>query len=189
MLHRTRPLTALLATLALGAVCAALAPGGSTAQAPQPSPSLPGTWRLDGDLAQARQTVRQAVEPALASLTPDIQRLARARIAETTWVPQTIEIQASSDRIHVAFEGSESRTFETTPGQPQNVFSRSGVRASLTQSFRSDGGIQQQFRAMDGTQYNFLIPQSDGQHLNLDVLMQSRRLNDDIRFSLRYRKQ
>lgn len=185
MPHHTRILLPLLGAAALAA---ALAPAPSSGQNAQPSPALSGTWQLEGSLQQAQQTVRQSVEPAVARLSPDIQRLARARIAESTWVPQTITIQAAPDRIRVQLQGSQSRTFDTAPGQPQGVFSPSGVRAQLTQTYRPDGGIQQQLRAMDGTQYNFLIPQADGQHLHLDVLMQSPRLSGEIRFRLRYRK-
>lgn len=184
-MHHTRHALFALSAFAL---LAAIAPTRSRGQTAHPSPALTGTWQLEGSVEQAQQSVEQAIEPAVRGLTPDIERLARARIAETTWVPQTIQITATDDRIHVALAGSESRAFDTPPGQPQNVFSRSGVRAQLTQTYRPDGGIQQQFRAMDGTQYNFLVPQPGGRQLNLDVLMESRRLAGDIRFRLTYRK-
>jgi len=151
----------------------------SSAQTPAPNPALNGTWRLAGTLEQAQATVAAAVEPAVATL-------ARVRIAESTAVPNAIEIQAAAAQIHVAIVGGENRAFDSAPGAPQNVYSRSGVRAELTQTYRPDGAIEQRFRAIDGTQWNFYTPQPDGQTLHLDVLMRSRRLTQDVRFQLTF---
>lgn len=186
-LSSSAPLTLGLAAgiAAMGAILFAQPIAG---QNPQPNAALNGTWQLEGSLQENQQRVQQTVEQAISTLTPDIQRLARARIAESTQVPTAITIQAAPSQIRVEFGGEGGRTFETPPGQAQNVFSHSGVRARVTQLFRPDGGIEQQFRATDGMQYNFLIPQPDGQHLNLDVLMQSPRLPSDLRFRVSYRK-
>lgn len=174
-------LVALSLLMAGGAVIAL--PGSAQA------PSLSGTWRLAGDPAAMQASVQQQwIEPALATLTPDIQRLARARIAETTWVPVTIVVNATPARISVSFHGAENRTFDTAPGQAENVYSRSGVRAQLTQSYRTDGGIQQQFVALDGTQFNWLVPEASGRQLFLDVQMQSPRIPTPIRFRLTYQR-
>ncbi len=159
-----------------------------SAQVPAPSPALSGTWQLQGSMAQARAQAQASIEQAIASLTPDIQRLARARIAESTTIPTAIEIQARPDYIHLAFAGESPRTFESAPGASQNVYSRSGVRAQLTQTYRPDGGIEQRFRALDGTQWNFLSPQPGGQTLFLDVLMRSQRLTQDVRFRIVFRR-
>ncbi len=167
---------ALLIAAALGAP--------ATAQ----SPALSGTWRLQGDPASAQAAIQHSVEPALAALAPDIQRLARARVAETTWVPSTITIAATPARISVAYAGAENRTFDTAPGQPQNVYSRSGVRAQLTQSYLPNGSIQQQFVAMDGQQFNVLAPDAGGHTLYLDVTMRSPRFSQEIRFRLTYQR-
>lgn len=180
--HLVRHLFLALSALALAAAAA----HGDRAVAQ--SPVLSGTWRLQGDPASAQASIQQHVEPALVSLTPDIQRLARARIAETTWVPNTITIAATPARISVAFAGAENRTFDTPPGQPQNVYSRSGVRAQLTQTYLPDGSIQQQFVAMDGQQFNVLVPDPSGRVLYLDVTMRSPRFSQEIRFRLVYQR-
>jgi len=188
--HRTDPMRAMLmlASGALVLIAALVPPSPAPAQVPAPSPALTGTWQLHGTVAEAHATVQAAIGPAVASLTPDIRRMARARIAESTAVPSTIEIQARPDHIHLAFTGEDNHTFESEPGGSQNVYSRSGVRAQLTQTYRPDGGIEQRFRAIDGTQWNFLSPQPDGQTLHLDVLMRSRRLTQDVRFRLVFRR-
>lgn len=157
-----------------------------TAQTPAPSPALSGTWRLQGSVEAARTQIQAAVNPAVAPLTPDIQRMARARISESTGIPTQIVIEATADRLRVQVSGDEEHVFEGAPGASQNVYSRSGVRAQLTQTYRPDGGIEQRFRAMDGTQWNFYSPQSDGRTMFLDVLMRSQRLAGDIRFRLVY---
>lgn len=186
MTHRLLPRALLVLSLVLGG--AAAVPGSSERAAAQ-APSLNGTWRLVGDPAAMQAGIQQqAIEPAIATLTPDIQRLARARIAETTWVPATIVIAATPARISVNLQGAENRTFATAPGQPQNVYSRSGVRARLTQSYRSDGAIQQQLVAMDGTQYNWFVPDPNGRTLYLDVQMQSPRIPTLIRFRITYQR-
>jgi len=179
-------LRTLLALLATGSILGVAAV--PSAQVPAPSPMLNGTWQLQGSVQQARGQIQVSINRAVASLTPDIQRLARARIAESTTIPSTIEIQARADHIHLAFAGEAPRTFEGTPGTSQNVYSRSGVRAQLTQTYRPDGGIEQRFRALDGTQWNFLTPQAGGRTLHLDVLMRSRRLTQDVRFRLVFQR-
>lgn len=179
---------AMAAVLILGAVFLPYAGPLAGAQTPQPSPALTGTWQLQGSVDEARATVQAAIRPAVATLTPDIRRMARARIAESTAVPATIQIDARPDHIRLLFTGDENHTFESAPGASQNVFSRSGVRAQLTQTYRPDGGIEQRFRAIDGTQWNFLSPQPGGQTLHLDVLMRSRRLSREIRFRLVFRR-
>ena len=183
-----RPWPVALGTaLALTALVGAIAPR-AEGQGGAPSPALTGSWQLASSPEQALQTVAAAVEPAVAPLAPDIQRLARARIAETTWIPNQLVIQATPAQISVQFIGSDNRTFDTAPGQAQNVYSRSGVRAQMIQTYRPDGGIEQRFRALDGTQFNFLVPDPNGQTLNLDVLMQSQRLAQEIRFRVQFRR-
>lgn len=178
------PLRTTLAALIFGSILAvASAP---SAQIPAPSPHLTGTWRLQGSVEQARATIQAAVRPAVAPLTPDIQRMARARIRESTGVPSQIVITATQASMRIDITGEDNNSFESAPGASQNVYSRSGVRAQLTQTYRPDGGIEQRFRAMDGTQWNFYTPQANGQTLFLDVLMRSRRLAGDVRFRLVY---
>ncbi len=185
--HPARRLFVALA--ALGPLAAAvMVPALHAPAAGAQSPALSGTWRLAGDPASAQASIQQSVEPALMTLAPDLQRLARARIAETTWVPSTITIAATPARISVAYAGAENRTFDTPPGQPQNVYSRSGVRAQLTQTYLPDGSIQQQFVAMDGQQFNVLLPDPSGRTLFLDVTMRSPRFSQEIRFRLAYQR-
>jgi hypothetical protein len=189
MTHRSRfGAFAALSLIVLAVAMLAPAPG-SSGRAVAQSPALSGTWRLAGDPASMQTTVQQQwIEPALATLTPDIQRLARARIAESTWIPATITVVATPVRIAVTFQGAENRTFDTAPGQPQNVYSRSGVRAQLTQTYRNDGAIQQQFVAMDGTQFHWLVPDASGRTPYLDVQLQSPRIPTPIRFRLTYQR-
>jgi hypothetical protein len=183
MTHRTIRFSFSLLVIALAALStpAAMAPS-ADAQAP----ALSGTWRLASDPMQAQATVSQSVEPALVALRPDLQQYARSRIAETTWIPSTITIAATPARISVDLQGAEHRTFDTPPNQAQNVYSRSGVRASLTQSLRPDGGVQQTFVAMDGTQWNVFVPDPSGQRMVLDVTLRSPRFTQDIHFQLVY---
>ncbi|MGE3634784.1 MAG: hypothetical protein AB7P00_33095, partial [Sandaracinaceae bacterium] len=163
------------------AVASVAALGSSThAQNGAPSPMLNGTWRLATQVAEAQSSVERAIGPALSRLAPDRQQLARARLAESTWVPQQLVINASAQQISVQVVGQENRTFTSSPGQAQNIYSRSGVRASLTQVFRPDGGLEQQLRAMDGTLYNFYFP-VDSRSLNLDVLIESDQLSGQVR--------
>ncbi|MCA9605175.1 MAG: hypothetical protein KC619_06255 [Myxococcales bacterium] len=180
------PLRTTLALLAAGSILGlASVP---SAQAPAPSPALTGTWVLAGSVDDARTTIQSAVNPAVSPLTPDIQRMARARIRESTGVPSQIVIEARADLMRVVVTGEDNHTFEGAPGASQNVYSRSGVRAQLTQTYRPDGGIEQRFRTLDGTQWNFYTPQPDGRTLFLDVLMRSQRLARDIRFRLTFQR-
>lgn len=180
----TRPRTFIrhaLSALVIAALFAtALWPETGSGQSPQ----LGGVWRIQGNPAQLQQMVQQAIEPAIANLAPDLQQYARNRVSESTWIPATIRINATPQMISVTYEGQENRAFNSAPGQSQNIFSRSGVRAAVTQTFRPDGGIQQQFVAMDGTQINVLVP--NGNQMSLDVVLQSPRLGRPIQFRLVY---
>lgn len=182
-LFRPTHLRTALTALAAVALFAALAwPDTGHGQ----SASLGGRWVVQGNAGQLRQMVQQSVEPAIAQLSPDLQQYARQRVAESTWIPATIVINATPQRIAVQYQGEENRTFDSAPGQAQNIFSRSGVRAAVTQIFRPDGGIQQQFVAMDGRQVNILVP--NGNSLNLDVVLESPRLSRPITFRLVYNR-
>lgn len=185
---RLLPLCAAAALLCLAALGSQPADRAS-AQTAQPSPHINGTWRPAIPMPRAQQTIQAAVNPVVARLAPNMREMARARLAESTWVPEQVVIDASPSEITVQVAGQENRTFSTTPGQPENVYSRSGVRASLTQVIRPDGGIEQQLRALDGTQYNFYTPQPDGRTLNLDVLIQARQLTQEIRFRIPFTRQ
>ncbi len=171
-----------LPSIALTLFVLAALPG--AAQQPAASP-LAGTWQHAGPVEQAQATVQQAIEPVVLGVTPDLQQFARARIAESTWVPQTIVIQPTPERISVQLSGQEQRTFETAPNQPQNVYSRSGVRAQLVQRYRPDGGIEQIFTAVDGVQSNVLVPVA-GTRMHLDVTMTAPRWPRPIQFRLQY---
>ena len=173
-----------LAFLALSLLALAALP--LHAQQPQQGGAVQGTWTYAGAVEQGTQLIQQAVEPVIGLVTPDLQRFARARVYETAWVPATIIIQSAPDRIHIEYTGAEHRTFETAPGAPQNVYSRSGVRAQMVQVFRPDGGIDQRFTALDGVQVNMLT--GNGQQMFLDVSMTAPRLPREIRFRLAYRR-
>jgi len=62
------------------------------------------------------------------------------------------------------------------------------VRAQLTQTYLPNGSIQQQFVAMDGQQFNVLMPDPNGRLLYLDVTMRSPRFSQEIRFRLVYQR-
>jgi hypothetical protein len=177
------------ATLAAAAlVAAALSPTRALPRAAAQAAGLNGTWVLAGDPTQAEAMISQTIEPALITMAPDLLPAARARLAETTWVPSTITIDASPARIAIGFVGAERRNFDTAPGQPENVYTRSGVRAQLTQNFRPDGSVQQQFVAMDGTQWHVLSADGGGQSMTLDVVLRSQRLAREITFRLTYQR-
>lgn len=190
MTHRRASRTAFpslhraLLALSVSAIAAALL--WPAAELGAQAPTLNGMWRLATDPGQAQASISQSIEPALGALRPDLQQVARARIAESTWVPSTITVASTPARISIDFVGAEHRTFDSAPGAPQNVYSRSGVRAQLTQSYRPDGGIQQQFVALDGTQWNNLLPDASGQRMVLDVTLRSQRFTHDIQFRLAY---
>lgn len=183
--RRARVLSWGLGLSAALALCLATAAPSAGQQAPV-STALNGTWQLVGSVQAAEQTVARAIEPTVQPLAPDIQRMARVRIAESTWVPRTVTIGASAAEISVHVVGSMDKTFRAAPGQGVNVYSPSGVRARLTQVFRPDGGIQQSFRTMDGIQHNIYTP--NGAQMLLDVSLQSPRLRGTIQFRLRYQR-
>ncbi len=148
---------------------------------------IAGTWSYSGAPAEGAMIVQQAVEPVVSRMRPDIQAAARERIAESTWLPTQIRIGVHGSRLQVALRGAERRTFASAIGQPIQVLTRAGQYAQLVQTLRPDGGLQQDFVALDGTQRNIYLPQPDGTML-LDVTLQSGALPSEIHFQLVYRR-
>lgn len=147
--------------------------------------ALGGSWVYSGAPAQGEQIVAQAVEPVLAVTRPDIVQIARERIAESTWLPTSIRIRAGR-RLEVALSGSERRVFAGAAGSTIQVPMRHGY-AQLVQTIRPDGGLQQSFTALDGTQQN-VFSAGPGGTMILDVSLQSPQLPSQIHFALEYRR-
>jgi hypothetical protein len=176
-----RWLLALPCLLLLGAVLGA--PSSSVGQAG--GSAVSGSWRYRGAPEEGTTIVRNAVEPVLMRMRPDIQAVARERVAESTWLPTRIRIGANRSRVQVALQGQERRTFASAVGRPIQVPMRSGQYAQLTQQLLPGGGLEQQFVALDGVQTNRYLPGPNGTML-LDVTMTSSMLPSDIRFQLEY---
>jgi hypothetical protein len=149
---------------------------------------IAGTYRYAGSPEQGQMIVAQAVEPVLAMMRPNMQQLARERIAESTWLPTTIRIRAPRGRVEVALTGAERRTFQSPIGSPVQVpMRRPGEYAQLTQILRSDGALQQDFVAIDGVQQNIYVPVENGAMV-LDVTLRSPALPSEIHFQLEYQR-
>lgn len=164
---------------------AALAGAPSIGAGQRGAASVAGTWRYAGTPEQGAAIVRQAVDPVVARMRPDMQAIARERIAESTWLPTQIRIGVRGARIEVALRGLERRTFASPLGRVIQVPMRAGQYASLTQTLRDDGGVQQDFVALDGTQRNVYSPRADRTML-LDVTLESPSLPSTIHFQLHY---
>jgi hypothetical protein len=149
--------------------------------------TVAGTWHYAGSANEGNTIVQQAVEPVLAYMDPGIQDAARERIAESTWLPTTIRIGARRGRIQVALTGRQRRTFSSALGQPVQVLRPHGDYAQLTQTVRDDGGLQQEFVAIDGTQQNIYVP-GPRRTMVLDVTLISPALPSEIHFQLNYRR-
>lgn len=169
----------LLVAAALGAPSAGAGQQGGT--------PLSGTWRYRGAPHQGEAIVRQAVEPVVSRMRPDLQPVARERIAESTWLPTTIRIGASPRRVQVALAGQERRTFASAAGQVLQVRLRNGQYAQLTQQLLPDGSLEQQFVSLEGTQINRYVP-GPGRSMLLDVRLTSPVLPNDIHFQLEYER-
>jgi hypothetical protein len=145
-----------------------------------------GTWGYSGAPQEGESIVRGAIEPVLSMMRPDLQNVARERIAESTWLPTRIRIASRRGRVEVALTGAERRTFSSVLGRPVQVPMRHGY-AELTQFIRSDGALQQEFVAIDGRQHNLYLPQPNRTML-LDVTLESPQLPSPIHFQLAYRR-
>lgn len=170
----------------LSLLLAALVPSAGQGQR-APRARVGGTWTYDGPAAQGEAIVRGAVEPIVAGMRPDLQRIAEERIAESTWLPTRIRIGVRPRRIEVALTGRERRTFASAPAQVLQVPTRHGY-AQLTQSVRADGGVQQDFTSLDGTQQNLYVPGPNSRSMILDVTLRSPYFPSDIHFQLAYRR-
>ena len=147
---------------------------------------LAGRWSYLGAASNGERIVTDAVEPVIAQLPPDIQQIARERIAESTWLPTTVRIGARRGQLRVDLRGQQRRTFAGAPGATIQVPMRHGY-AQLVQTLRPDGALQQDFTAIDGVQRNVFVPGPNGTMV-LDVTMRSPTLPTDIHFQLQYRR-
>ncbi|MCZ7677489.1 MAG: hypothetical protein M5U28_01410 [Sandaracinaceae bacterium] len=186
--HLARRLFVALAALGLLAA-AVMAPALHAPAAGAQSPALSGTWRLAGDPASAQASIQQSVEPALTTLAPDLQRLARARIAETTWVPSTITIAATPGAHLGGLRGHREPHLLTRPRASRRTSTaaaacaRSSRRATCPTAASSSSSSR--WTASSST---CSCPIRSGRTLFLDVTMRSPRFSQEIRFRLAYQR-
>ena len=147
---------------------------------------IAGRWTFNGSVPEGEAIVAQSVEPALMYVRPNIQALARERIAESTWLPEHIRIRVRRDHVTVDLRGQEHRVFAGQTGRPIQVRTRHGY-AELTQYLDANGALHQRFVALEGTQHNIYHPEENGR-MRLEVRLESPSLPQPVHFTLNYRR-
>ena len=178
-MHR-RALFASTAFLVASVASAQVAPVDETAR-------FAGHYVLDCEEEEARQRIRQALEPAIESIPFLMRSMARSRLNERFRVVRTIEIALPADRIRVRYTGERSRTLESRRGHPVTIESEEGNEARMTQLFR-EGHLEQIFEGENGRMYRVLELSEDGSRLSATTILQGDRLEQPIRITQPYRR-
>jgi hypothetical protein len=184
--HRAAPRWILAATL-VGALALVPRVGRTQAAAWDEAlaTSLNGTWVLAVSEARARELLEAGITTAISGLPPLVDSVAAGRLRDRTPISPRITLTMTRERIEARFAHA---TFTSAPGASTRipVPGDTSTTMEMTQILR-DGHFEQIFTTDEGRRWNTLTPTSDGR-MNLDAVVHSERLSNDLRFRIPYRR-
>lgn len=178
--HTRASLRAILASF-LGVLALALAGGLARAQAPADVP-VEGEWRLAISEEEARSRIERGIAAATEGLPPIADGIAARMLRERTPPIERVHVATTPSRIVVQLD---QRRYESAPGMPQSRQSGED-RIQVVQHFR-EGALEQVFETPRGTRWNTFRVGDGGDTMTLEVVIESSRLPEALRFSLPYR--
>lgn len=149
-----------------------------------------GHYVYASNVQDGRRRVMRALRPALERLNALVRNTIESRLSDGEPVPRTIDVWLRGQRVFVRYAGGEEepRTFESRLGRAEEVETRMGRTARLTQLFR-DGHFEQIFESERGRWYNVFTLDETGEQLDLRVAVTSERLDTPLHMHLPYRRQ
>lgn len=168
----------------------ALWPAHAKPQDAAPRPPRPerfqGVWRIEQSRTEARGVVNQAIERCVSAMNFFVRGIARTKLRDGTPVHDRIDLEfRGDDRVTVRFEGREGYT--TRLGQTERRRNPNGQEMRVTQRFRPNGHLEQEFATDDGTRWYVYMPLRDGR-LRVKTTTGSPRMPQPMWFLLDYHR-
>lgn len=160
-----------------------LVPG--TVSAQDARAQVQGTWVLAQPAEQAERVVDRAAETAANAMSFFVRAIARSRLREGTRVNRRIVLEFDGDDVTVRF--SDGSTFTSPLGRTVRRRDREGELMNVTARFRDDGSLEHVFQTDGGTRWYVFTPRGD-EGLEVQVITDSPRMPQAMRFTLRYRR-
>ena len=145
-----------------------------------------GEWILVSSVEDGRQTIRSAFDRALRDVNPFMRAMARQRINVDEMLVRRIRVAIDGPRITTTFHTTRPHRFQTRQDHPDQVTTENGNAARLTQLFRS-GQMEMVFDMEEGRRWTVLTTEGSDR-LTLTTTIDPTRLDDNIRYSLVYRR-
>ncbi|MEC7523115.1 MAG: hypothetical protein VYE22_24770 [Myxococcota bacterium] len=144
-----------------------------------------GTWVLAQPADQAERVVDRAASRAADAMSFFVRAIARSRLREGTTVNRRIVLSFDGDQVTVRF--SDGSAFTTPLGQTVRRRDPEGEMMNVTARFRDDGALEHVFQTDGGTRWYVFHPEGDGR-LRVEVVTDSPRMPEAMRFTLSYRR-
>lgn len=140
-----------------------------------------GDWTWVGD-EEERRGIARAIQTAVASMSTISANIARMRLALANEPPTRLSIRFEPDETIVRFDDLEVRV--PTSGS-RRVLGPGGERGRASQEVASNQ-LRLEFRSVRGTRHVAFDLQAD--RLVMTVRIESPHLDQDVRYSLTYRR-
>ncbi|MCX4241730.1 hypothetical protein [Paraliomyxa miuraensis] len=135
---------------------------------------------------KGRVAIEQAVDEAIADMSPLIRGIARTRLLEVNTVIETIDFSLGSDTLRTSYIGG--RIIESpASGAAVRWVNQFGDTVNVSQRW-SDGKLVQRIFDGNGSRTNVYRFSEDGQSMTMSVTIKADRLPKPIRYRLRYGK-
>lgn len=144
-----------------------------------------GEWVLAQPVSQAERVVDRAAESAANAMSFFIRAIARSRLRDGTTVNRRISLRFDGDDVTVRF--SDGSAFTTPLGQTVRRRDQEGESMNVTARFREDGSLEHVFQTEGGTRWYIFTPAAEGR-LQVEVITDSPRMPEAMRFTLQYRR-
>lgn len=155
----------------------------SAVPAPAQNPELTGSYNL---VAAESDDVKAAIEEAVRGMNFITRPIARGRLTRTNQPYRRITIQQAGDEVTIITD--ERPIVARADGNPMEWTREDGEVMDLTTRWVGTT-LEQTFVADDGQRSNAFTLSPDGRTLEMLVTITSPRLDKDVRYTLRYRKE
>lgn len=147
--------------------------------------SFHGTWRLEGTVENARETIDSAIERAVGPMNFFVQGIARDQLRENTPLNRRIDLYfRDGERINVRFD--ERYSYTTRIGRTTR-YDNDGDEMRVTQRWRGEQ-LEQIFATDAGTRWN-LYTSTGPDRMSCQATTQGMMMPQPMSFTLHYRRE
>ncbi|MCA9718904.1 MAG: hypothetical protein KC468_29820 [Myxococcales bacterium] len=150
-----------------------------------PAARLTGTFRFVGGERQ-RSALRDAIDKAVEQLSWVIRGIGRSRLEAVTKIPPAVTFEIGASTIKMTYFG---RPTVEAPADGTFVQRTDPQGKPMRVSFTMRGDtLVQKFEGENGVRTNRVTVSEDGQRMTVRVSLESKRLQDPLKYTLSYRR-